>query len=159
PLNVTTDDQDASKIDIQNLKPFTLYRVTVQVISRAGISDFSDPKYEKTFPGTPSVPRKVMVMDVNSSAIQLTWKVPAKTNGVISHYFVYYRNFLEKVIAIPAEETYSVALWQGVKSYTNYSISVTACNDKLCSSPSVTVYGMTCIDAPGVMMEPYVVDV
>ncbi|XP_076322870.1 uncharacterized protein LOC143231917 isoform X1 [Tachypleus tridentatus] len=156
PFSVTTDNQSASRIDIKDLKPFTLYRVTVQVISTAGISDFSDPKYEKTFAGTPSVPREVKVVDINSSAIQLTWKVPATPNGVISHYFVYYRNFSEKVISVPAKKSYSTVLWRDVRSYTNYSIFIKACNDKLCSSPSETVFGMTLIDAPGVMMEPYV---
>ncbi|XP_013785359.1 uncharacterized protein LOC106469414 [Limulus polyphemus] len=154
--SLTTYNQDTTKMNITNLEPFTLYRVTVQVLSKAGISSLSDPKYERTLAGAPSVPQEVKVVDVNSSAIHLTWKTPAKPNGIIMNYVVHYRNFSQEVIASHDKESYSLVLGNNIESYTNYSVAVQACVDKHCSSPSSAVYGMTWIDAPGMMEDPHV---
>ncbi|XP_076356776.1 cytokine receptor-like [Tachypleus tridentatus] len=143
---LTTYNQDATKVNITNLEPFTLYRVTVQVLSKAGISSLSDPKYERTFAGVPSVPQGVKVADVNSSAIRVTWKSPVKPNGIITNYFVHYQHFSQEVAASHTKELYSLVLSKNIESYTNYSIAVQACVDKHCSPASSPVYGMTWID-------------
>ncbi|XP_013774327.1 protein sidekick-2-like [Limulus polyphemus] len=154
--NVTVDNQEATEIQINGLKPFTLYRVTIQVFSKGGISDLSEPEFERTKSGAPSAPWDVKILDINATAMYLTWKAPLEPNGIISHYVVHYKNNSQKVFVNKDEGSPSVILWKNIESYTNYSVVVEACVDRYCSPPSEIIHGMTLIDAPGVMEEPHI---
>lgn len=153
--SVMVDKQEATEIQINGLKPFTLYRVTIQVFSKGGISDLSEPEFERTKSGAPSAPWGLEILEINATAMHLMWKAPVEPNGIISHYVVHYKNNSKKVFVNKDERSPSVILWKYLESYTNYSIVVRACVDRYCSPPSEVIYGMTLIDAPGVMEEPH----
>ena len=73
---------------IDYLDPNTLYEVKVAAVNSAGIGAFTSQTIltHEDIPG--SQPISVTYTNLSSTTVNITWKEPVKTNGVITHYTV-----------------------------------------------------------------------
>ncbi|CAG5130561.1 unnamed protein product, partial [Candidula unifasciata] len=82
---------------IEGLRPNTEYEFMVKVIKGRRESDFSMTVYNKTEEAAPSTePRDVTPVPNgdNLLAVSLSWQPPARPNGLITEYLIYYTNEL-----------------------------------------------------------------
>lgn len=135
---------------VGNLKPYTIYKLSVAVLTKNGEGTKSDPLYNTTLEAAPSTPPlNVTVVSVTNSTMNVTWTPPMAMNGVLRYYEVYYNNQVKKV-----DEVNHVLLTDLV-AHRNYSVSVTACT-VLCSTKSIPTYSVTAIGTPGKIRVPSV---
>lgn len=135
---------------VDNLKPYTTYMLNVAVLTKSGEGLHSDPLYNTTLEAAPSTPPlNVRITDVSNTTMYVAWQKPLAMNGVLRYYEVYYNNHVRKV-----EEKHYIKL-TGLKSFTRYSIRVSACTVK-CSDKSETVNEYTRIGVPGKINIPLV---
>ncbi|XP_076355900.1 uncharacterized protein LOC143249623 [Tachypleus tridentatus] len=138
------------------LQPFTTYSVKVQTETLYGLlSEFSYTELATTEMGTPTEPLNLHGT-TNSTAISLSWKRPERPNGILDHYIVWLNEHTIKVDHCMESWFCSIVLDENIKSFTNYSVSVQACNKNLCSKNSSIFYAMIDIRAPGMMNEPVI---
>jgi hypothetical protein len=84
---------DAEMANITDLQPWTVYKVAVAVITKAGLSEFSDYLVNRTSNAAPgSGPTALSaIKDAGSAnAGEIMWQVPVKANGPIAHYEIKY---------------------------------------------------------------------
>jgi len=135
---------------VDNLKPYTTYMLNVAVLTKSGEGLHSDPLYNTTLEAAPSTPPlDIRITDVSNTTMFIAWKNPTAMNGVLRYYEVYYNGQVSKV-----EESNYIKL-TGLKPYTKYSVSVSACTVK-CSEKSLTLSQFTRIGMPGKINIPLV---
>ncbi|XP_013792161.1 uncharacterized protein LOC106476039 [Limulus polyphemus] len=138
------------------LQPFTTYSIKVQTETLYGfLSEFSYTELATTKMGTPTKPLNLKGT-TNSTAISLEWERPERPNGILDHYIVWFNEHTKKVDHCMESQYCSIVLDENIKSFTNYSVSVQACNKNSCSKKSSIFYAMVGIRAPGVMTEPVI---
>lgn len=135
---------------VDNLKPYTTYMLNVAVLTKSGEGLHSDPLYNTTLEAAPSTPPlQVRITDVTNTTIFVSWQKPLAMNGVLRYYEVYYNSQVRKV-----EEGNFIKL-TGLKSFTQYSVRVSACTVK-CSEKSKALKQSTRIGVPGKINIPLV---
>ena len=73
---------------IENLDPFTNYKIQVAAENAAGIGAFSS-KSVLTFEDKPGTrPFGLDYKNISSTSVNITWNEPEEPNGVITHYTV-----------------------------------------------------------------------
>jgi protein tyrosine phosphatase len=84
---------------VENLEFYTFYCFKVAARTNASGSNdtgpwgpFSSEQCIRTNEDKPGAPQNVTARQVSSDSINVSWLVPARKNGIISHYTVYYRN-------------------------------------------------------------------
>lgn len=161
-LNITGEAVNAR---IENLTPWTWYKMGVRVITRGGMGEISDPSINQTKstrPGSP--PKNLVIPDIKANSAQLSWEPPIKPNGPISNYEISYWYFDSKGEEIKKKVNVvnqTIEL-RDLYSYTEYNISVRACTilpneRKECGDQWVSTPLVTPIGPPGQMKQPKVV--
>lgn len=135
--------------NVTGLTPYTTYMVTITVLTKSGEGQPSDKQYKTTLEAAPDTPQDVAASEITNTSMLVTWKPPAAINGVLRYYIVHYND-----IKINAEHATEMRL-VNLSSYTNYSISISACT-VVCSEMSPPIYAQTAIGQPGIMDRPTV---
>ncbi|XP_069120341.1 contactin-5-like isoform X2 [Argopecten irradians] len=162
---------------VQYLTPGAEYYFTMSAVNTAGEGEHSNIKFAKTFDSGPSAPRNLRVTGVSPTQVELTWEIPAQTNGEIRKYRIWYKHrvgglgpktvefFINGQVVAP---TYTVV---NLDPYSDYEFSVqgaTIENEvELWGNLSTTIDTKTGVTAPkgspvGVMvvsLSPYDVQV
>lgn len=114
---------------LTNLLPYTVYRIQVQALTKAGGGPLSLVKYGKTLEGVPSLPPPaVNVQTISSQHILVRWqRVPSNTvNGVLKGYKVIYTDMeRKKTFENDVKNTLQAHL-TGLDKFTMYTIGVLA---------------------------------
>ena len=91
------------------------------------------------FLSVPTMPRNVSATTGNMlRALVVQWEPPSSPGGIITTYMVTYDEIT--VDTSNNDTTYTIT---GLETYTNYSITVTACNSNGCGIESDVVIGTT----------------
>ncbi|XP_018407282.1 PREDICTED: uncharacterized protein LOC108783250 [Cyphomyrmex costatus] len=152
PMFNSTIKADAHTIHgiVDNLKPYTTYMLSVAVLTKSGEGLRSDPLYNTTLEAAPSTPpANVRITDLSNTTMYISWKKPTAMNGVLRYYEVYYN---DQVIRVDDKDYIKL---MGLKPYTKYFISVSACTVQ-CSEKSSMIDNFTRIGVPGKIMIPLV---
>lgn len=81
-------------IEINNLKSFTNYKVSVIVsnyFSQADDMRISESFTFRTAPGAPSMPQNVTAVILNPTLAKVSWLPPQQLNGIIVHYEIHWQ--------------------------------------------------------------------
>eukprot|EP00794_Sanderia_malayensis_P020024 gene20024-21985_t len=143
------------------LNPVTLYVYSVRVCTTGGCT-MSTVTSMTTLQATPGEMRPPALLSLDASRIQATWTAPSVSNGVIQRYQLRLSNNAMPVFEGLAFQ-YTIS---GLKSYTSYSVTISACTSRGCgvqssaattrthesmpqdlSPPSLYILGPTIIDA------------
>ncbi|XP_007951364.1 phosphatidylinositol phosphatase PTPRQ [Orycteropus afer afer] len=116
-----------TNIVLMNLKPYTLYNISVRSYTRFGhgnqLSSFLSVKTSETVPD--SAPENITYKNISSGEIELSFLPPSSPNGIIQKYTIYLKRNNEN-----EERTINTtSLTQrirGLKKYTQYMIEVSA---------------------------------
>lgn len=115
----------------------------------------SKPVLCTTLPSAPSSPRNLTQINVTNTTISLSWNVPEHENGIINKYIVHYISKYG-VRSKAVEGKILVAILTNLESYTNYTISVSACNKfDDCSNASSSITAKTEIGVPNPVTHIY----
>ncbi|GFR74893.1 down syndrome cell adhesion molecule [Elysia marginata] len=118
PVRLDEDESDANfqtsphlEIVLFGLEKFTNYSVQVLAYTRKGEGVRSAPVYVTTQEDVPDAPARIKALATNDSAILISWMPPARPNGVIKGYTLYFNNQsspeVEDVpIPLPSDSTY-----------------------------------------------------
>ena len=74
----------------------------------------------------PTPPVNVMGVATSSTSIQVTWSEPARSNGVVRYYEVFYRPRDETDLTLRVTSPRKSVLLENLKTYTFYVILVRA---------------------------------
>eukprot|EP00731_Ephydatia_muelleri_P029842 Em0021g365a len=121
-INTTTPN---TTLTISGLTFYTLYFFNVSVVTGGGTSPFAGPISQRTSEDAPSPPLNVMVYNISSTSIMVTWQPPLTSNGIIRGYQVNYFVLGEHIETVDTDNTLSTLL-TGLSSYVNYTIFVRA---------------------------------
>ena len=119
------------------LQPFTEYSYTLQACTAAGCS-FSFPTVARTLEATPTGFIMPVVSALSFSSISLMWEMPSNPNGVISRYSITISPSGISLV-ISGTETQLTRNITGLLPFTNYTVTVEACNSAGCVSNSSDV--------------------
>lgn len=150
PSNVTIDGAAIHSYKLPELIPYRTYKVNIAAKSADKIGPLSDPVYFTTLEASPSPPRSLMVLELNSSAATLQWDPPAQMNGVLNRYIVYFNSQKYDMPKSGSAGDRMVFVLTGLDANTDYRITIRACTGaRLCSESSNTVAVHTDVGPPG----------
>ncbi|KAM8973955.1 immunoglobulin superfamily DCC subclass member 4 [Pelodytes ibericus] len=90
---VTYHSSAAEEILIMGLKPFTKYEFSVQSSGVVGDGPFSNTVEKMTLPDRPfSPPADLVVHPVSQYSVQVHWRPPVESNGIIVQYLILFCN-------------------------------------------------------------------
>ncbi|RUS77575.1 hypothetical protein EGW08_014679, partial [Elysia chlorotica] len=99
PVRLDEDESDANfqtSLHLESvlfgLEKFTNYSVQVLAYTRKGEGVRSQPVYVTTREDVPDAPAKIKALATNDSAILVSWLPPARPNGIIRGYTLYFNN-------------------------------------------------------------------
>lgn len=146
----------AKEYKLENLKPYTTYSVRIRMLSENSIGPWSESQVNTTLEAAPTPPRNLRYHNITNTSIALTWDAPDVINGVLNRYEVSFNG--KKYTAEKTEGTaqHPYAL-NGLQSFTEYEVVVTACT-VLCSASSNPIVFNTTIGYPGVILQPKVIN-
>lgn len=137
---------------IKGLDPYHTYMVNIAAQSPTLTGPPSDPVFFTTLEAAPSPPRSLKVLSATQNAFTLEWEAPAKINGVLNRYIVYYNNGTANVLKHGSFNDTMTYVLTGLVAHTHYTVSVVACISVLpCSKASNTVNWQTDIGKPGIV--------
>ncbi|CAG0898712.1 unnamed protein product [Darwinula stevensoni] len=155
--NVTVTGETETGV-VHDLNPSSTYKLTVRVISRAGLSLPNDPPLlSATQEGVPEdAPKLERVENVTSSSMVLYFRPPNQPNGKIRYGVTYFDGIHHSSFHLEKRDWIKVT---GLQSYWNYSVQLSLCTvnkDDACSPRSKPLIVATLIDAPGEVSAPLV---
>uniref|UniRef100_A0A5S6Q0T3 Protein-tyrosine-phosphatase n=1 Tax=Trichuris muris TaxID=70415 RepID=A0A5S6Q0T3_TRIMR len=128
---VSEDHQHALVLD--NLVPFTSYRVRVAAINGIGLGAYSDPEIVFRTPvDLAGPPSELFFPYVTLNEVRMTWKPPYRPNGLLKRYAVaYWMNATVEQGAVKATLASDLRMFvaTGLFPVTAYTFSVAAIND------------------------------
>ncbi|XP_075155385.1 cytokine receptor domeless [Haematobia irritans] len=77
---------------IEDLRPFTMYKIVMYMFSPKKIGRSSDPQLIRTLEGVPSPPRNLKVYNVTRDSAWIKWEEPSQRNGRIRKYIIMLNN-------------------------------------------------------------------
>ncbi|XP_059143240.1 cell adhesion molecule DSCAM-like [Physella acuta] len=99
PVRLDEDESDANfqtssqlEIVLFGLEKFTNYSIQVLAYTRKGEGVRSTPVYVRTREDVPDAPSNIIALATNDSAIIVAWTQPARPNGIITKYSLYFNN-------------------------------------------------------------------
>ncbi|XP_073835729.1 cytokine receptor domeless [Musca autumnalis] len=141
PQTVTLRNND-KVYNIDKLKPYTMYKVSMYMFSRNKIGKPSDPQLMRTLEGAPSPPRHLKYFNVTRNSAWIKWLEPSQKNGHIRKYIIMLNNDRFEVNGTTLE----FALTH-LESFTSYKVYVLAQTVEI-SDTSNDVHFTTAIGAP-----------
>ncbi|XP_035710982.1 protogenin isoform X2 [Folsomia candida] len=82
----------SESIEIKDLKPYTSYEFSVQLMGDDEGGPYSQKIESRTLPGIPGSPIQLHWRVLNQTLVEVEWQPPPATNGVILKYWVQYRH-------------------------------------------------------------------
>ena len=130
-LNLETT-ADSNQAWIENLEPWTFYKVSVLVKTRGGSSKLSTFSVSRTLPAAPGEIRHLRGYLIDRRSVKLNWRVPLKPNGEIDRYEVKYsytnsnnkQSPFDLKIVDPSKKELQI---DGLMFYSNYEFQVRPC--------------------------------
>lgn len=137
---------------IRGLKPYTNYVFTIKLDTVRGIKPINVTNEILTLPDTPSSPRNITISTVLSDSLIINLDPPYPLNGDkgdIKYEIFNMTNKLDSSFKTPITVS-------NLNSFTNYSLSLRACNVKLnsCSNKTDNIFVRTRIGQPGSIETP-----
>ncbi|KAM6293009.1 phosphatidylinositol phosphatase PTPRQ [Porphyrio hochstetteri] len=139
----------STSISLSEMKPYTLYNITVRAFTRLGHGNqSSSPLLVRTLETVPdSAPENITYRNISSMEIELSFFPPYIPNGIIQTYTIYLKrtNGTEKRVINTTLLTLRIT---DLKKYTEYTAEVSASTttgEGLCSAP---LHILTDEDAP-----------
>lgn len=108
---------------VQDLTPYSIYRMTIRMISNDLAGPWSEPIDANTLEGAPSAPTNLRVFNIENTTATLEWRQPVDINGVLTKYAVSLNGKETSVEIDGPVVTYNVT---GLESFANYSAIVVA---------------------------------
>ncbi|KAI9588952.1 hypothetical protein GQX74_007121, partial [Glossina fuscipes] len=141
----------AKKFVVNNLKPFSSYKIEMYMFSKLKKGKVSETQVINTTEEAPSAPRNLKAFNITSNSAVITWTAPAHHNGKIRKYVIQYNNeyhaldcFKELKVCSHKDLTYKL---ENLSSYTSYKVYVTAYTNAA-SIPSNDIQLKTLIGIP-----------
>lgn len=131
--------KDLKKYEINNLRPFTIYSVSMLMYSGLKKGKMSDALIIRTMEAAPMAPRQLQVTNITNSTATISWLPPAHSNGIIRQYIITLNNDRVSVN--------SDTVWyrfNELESFTSYKVYVVAQGIEL-SPPSNDIHFTTLI--------------
>ncbi|XP_061392662.1 cytokine receptor [Musca vetustissima] len=141
PHTVTLAKKD-KVYNIEDLKPFTMYKVSMYMFSRNKVGKPSDPQLMRTLEGAPSPPRHLKVYNVTKDSAWIKWMEPSHKNGHIRKYIIMLNNDRFEVNGSTLEYPLT-----DLETFTSYKVYVLAQTVEI-SDTSNDVHFTTAIGAP-----------
>lgn len=161
------------EVNITDLKPYTTYHFTLSLDTAYGNKTLENASTGvTTIEDTPTSPRNIVISDVQSDSLVISWDPPLHKNGIIGKYVIsnYGKDsWIEKVVdKLPElskdEKGKSTSRMElklnNLEGFTNYSLAIRACNSAIrsCSKPSPEngIFVRTRIGTPSILKAPTV---
>ncbi|KAM8980513.1 phosphatidylinositol phosphatase PTPRQ isoform 3-T4 [Sarcophilus harrisii] len=143
-------NSSTTSIILSNLKPYTLYNISVRSYTRIGHGNqLSSSLFVRTSETVPdSAPENITYRNISSGEIELSFLPPINPNGIIQKYTIYLRRNNENEERTINTTKLSQNI-RGLKKYTHYTIEVSASTLKGEGVRSMPVTILTEEDAPG----------
>ncbi|XP_055699332.1 tyrosine-protein phosphatase 99A isoform X3 [Phlebotomus papatasi] len=145
-------DSSVESHEIHDLETYTQYLVSIQVFNPEGPGP-ATTVLVMTDEGVPSKPLNLTVLEVTSTTIKLSWRIPEHTNGAITGYQVYYEHsnqtFSGPILRVDSSSSsYIQYVLPNLKPFTEYKIYVQALTWKHIGNRSDIVTQRTDISGP-----------
>ncbi|XP_013097747.2 cytokine receptor isoform X1 [Stomoxys calcitrans] len=131
PITRTLPGRD-KKFVIENLHPFSTYKVEMLMFSKYKHGKMSEPQIVSTTEEAPSQPSQLEAHNITSNSAVLTWLSPEHHNGVLKKYRIEYNNE-HHIIECSSDETGSLCsqkkmtyTLENLSSFTSYKVYVVA---------------------------------
>uniref|UniRef100_A0A8C7FFL6 Neural cell adhesion molecule L1-like protein n=1 Tax=Oncorhynchus kisutch TaxID=8019 RepID=A0A8C7FFL6_ONCKI len=144
---------------VPGLRPFSEYRLTVNVFNKRGNGPNSDPV---TFQTPEGVPEQVPILTVSNAqrdSITLVWAPPFEANGILTGYLLQYQ-LINETLAMGDMQEVNVSsadtthwLLQGLGEMSKYMFYLSACTRVGCG-PQRMEEGSTVTEATNSSMSP-----
>lgn len=143
-------------VNITNLLPFRTYRFDLAINTTYGLKLTNKTTYVTTLADVPSEPVNVKIASITNHSLVVSWDPPLKKNGNIVRYLIYNYSNLTEIDSVQnlTDVSRRVFNLKKLNGFTNYSLSVVACNSadySLCSKPSEAILVRTSIGPPGIV--------
>lgn len=152
PRQMEIDKQKKDFI-LNGLLPYTKYKTQIQMISDNSSGPLSDPIVTRTLEAEPSPPQYLRYANVTNTTVVLTWDPPARANGKLAQYRIYY-NEREKIV----DGNSTKVSIEGLKSFLEYDVLIKACTIRnlipLCSNASNAIKFNTAVGVPSTIYQP-----
>ncbi|XP_058047639.1 phosphatidylinositol phosphatase PTPRQ [Ahaetulla prasina] len=134
---------------LNELKPYTLYNISVRAFTRLGYGNqSSDPLSVRTAETVPDFPpQNITYRNMSSSAIELSYFPPSVPNGIIKTYTIYLREINGSEVRV-INTTHLSLIITGLKKYTKYLAEVSSSTVKGEGPRSAPLDIITDEDAP-----------
>ena len=118
-----------------NLDPFTQYTYTLQACTSGGCG-FSASVTNTTLEALPQDFNSVQASPLTSTSIKVEWREPLSPNGIILRYKVVVSDGVSSIEIVITDLNTDVT---NLRPYTNYTVTVDACNSVGCVSGTALV--------------------
>ncbi|XP_021177680.2 cell adhesion molecule L1-like a isoform X2 [Fundulus heteroclitus] len=132
---------------VPGLKPFSEYRLTVNVFNKKGKGPKSDPVAFSTPEGVPGIVPKLFASNIQEDSVLLEWVPPPVTNGFLTGYFLQYHRLNETSLGvidsfelnITSPDATQVQLG-GLVGGSPFRFDLSACTQAGCGPPQAQEY-------------------
>ncbi|XP_037828715.1 cytokine receptor-like isoform X2 [Lucilia sericata] len=125
-----TIENTAKRYTMQNLKPYSSYKIQMNMFSKLTPGNLSDAQIIYTHEDAPSKPHNLRAYNVTSNSVVLTWSEPKYRNGLLTKYRIAYNNEYHNINCQTNEEQCASKQveykLENLSSYTTYKIYITA---------------------------------
>ncbi|XP_048585709.1 usherin isoform X2 [Nematostella vectensis] len=153
--------EDPRNTSVSGLTPFTEYEFRVVTYTAPTSGDTSSEwRRQRTAEGVPSGESAMSpsASPASSSSVQVTWSPPQTPNGIIERYIVKtYSPPAHNIVAKQQEVNVTSLEVVGLRPYSDYKFTVSACNSYACTGPSSQASARTLPAAPEGQGEPEVI--
>ncbi|XP_036961137.1 neural cell adhesion molecule L1-like protein isoform X2 [Acanthopagrus latus] len=127
---------------VPGLKPFSEYRLTVNVFNKKGNGPNSDPVTFNTPEGVPAQVPILTASNAQKDTILLVWGPPLETNGILSGYLLQYHLFDEPTLEVVDSQEINITKadttqlrLRGLEEGRLYRFHLSACTRAGCGPP------------------------
>lgn len=158
-LSLETNDSTATELNVTGLRSYTVYKLSVAVLTTDGPGEPSEPVYNTTYASAPSRPPEIKsVQDITNTSANVTWQKPsvAERNGNIVEYQICFNSTNSNTICITDPEKFGSsqsAVINNLDAFTIYTVKIRAFTNAW-SANSTGIEFLTHIGNPEKMSQP-----